>query len=85
MIPDAAPIFEAALALPQRLRADLAAKLLQSLDDDISKITDRTPEEWEALINARCEALERGETETIDGEFVAGMLQEIIDRASRSS
>lgn len=84
MSTDSLPIFDAALALPQSLRADLAAKLLESLDDE-PPAPDRTPEEWAAVIAARSDALHRGETELIDGQVVVDKLQAIIDRASRKT
>jgi hypothetical protein len=82
---DAAPIFDAALALPQALRADLAAKLLESLDAECPPAIRRTPAEWEAIIKSRSDAIHRGETRLIDGQEVADRLQAIVDRASRKS
>jgi hypothetical protein len=85
MSTDAAPIFDAALALPQALRADLAAKLLESLDEECPPAVDRTPAEWEAIIKARSDAIHRGETQLIDGQDVADRLQAIVDGAHRKS
>jgi len=83
MSTDAAPIFDAALALPQALRADLAAKLIESLDADSPPTSNRSPEEWVEIINARCDAIDRGEAELIDGEQAIAMLREIVERASQ--
>jgi hypothetical protein len=81
MSPDAAPIFDAALALPQALRADLAAKLIESLDEESPAAPNRTPVEWEAIIMARSDAIHRGETDLVDGQEVANKLQAIINSA----
>jgi hypothetical protein len=85
MSTDAAPIFDAALALPQALRADLAAKLIESLDEELSPASNRTPQEWIQIINDRCDAVDRGEEEIMDGEHAMAMLREIVDRAKPSS
>ena len=82
---NSAPIFAAALALPQSLRADLAAALLQSLDDEHPYVTTGTPDEWLAEVMARSESLHRGEAELIDGQQVADKLQAIVDRAGERS
>jgi len=62
MSTDAAPIFDAALGLPPALCADLAAKLIESLDDDIPPSERCSSDEWLEIINARCEAVDRGES-----------------------
>ncbi len=85
MSTDAAPIFDAALGLPQALRADLAAKLIESLDNEAPPTPNRTPDEWEAIIKSRSDAIHRGETKLVDGQEVADMLQAIVDRESRNS
>lgn len=85
MSTDAAPIFDAALGLPQALRADLAAKLIESLDNDAPPAPNRTPDEWDAIIKSRSDAIHRGETKLVDGQEVADVLQEVVDRASRQS
>lgn len=74
---------DAALGLPLALRADLAAKLIESLDDDIPPSDNCTPDEWVEIINARCEAVDRGEVELIDGEQAIAVLREIVDRAKQ--
>ena len=83
MSTDAAPIFDAALALPEALRADLAAKLIDSLDDDSPPAPSRSPAEWDAIIKSRSDAIHSGKSELVDGQEVADMLQAIVDRASR--
>jgi hypothetical protein len=85
MSTDAAPIFDAALGLPEALRADFAAKLIESLDNDATQAPNRTPDEWDAIIKSRSDAIHRGETRLVDGQEVADMLQEVVDRASRQS
>lgn len=85
MSTDAVPIFDAALALPQPLRADLAARLIDSLDDFGPPPDDRSPEDWARIIKERSDAIHRGETVLIDGEAVADKLQAIVDRASAKS
>ena len=85
MSTDAAPIFDAALALPQALRADLAAKLIESLDDETPWAPVGSDFDWDALVTSRSDAIHRGETQLVDGEVVADMLQGVIDRASRKS
>jgi hypothetical protein len=85
MTTDATPIFDAALGLPQPLRADLAAKLLESLEYELPQPDDRTPDEWLAVIKARSDAVHNGQAELIDGQVVADKLQAIMDRAGRKS
>jgi hypothetical protein len=84
MTTDAAAIFTAALGLPESLRADLAAQLIGSLEDFLPE-PNRTPEEWVAIINDRCDAIDRGDAELIDGEDAIAMLDAVIERASRKS
>jgi hypothetical protein len=82
MSTDAAPIFDAALGLPQALRADLAAKLIESLDDDTPARPHRTPQEWERIIKERSDELHRGDAELIDGDIAVSMLRAIVDRVA---
>jgi hypothetical protein len=81
MSTDAAPIFDAALALPQALRADLAAKLIESLDEK-SPLPHRSPQEWERIIKERSDAIHRGDTQLIDGDVAVSMLRAIVDRVA---
>jgi hypothetical protein len=79
MTSEVAPIFDAALALPVDLRANLAARLLESLDGPPD---DRTPDDWARIIKERSDSLHRGDSDLIDGEIVIAKLQAVIDRAS---
>jgi hypothetical protein len=81
MSTDAAPIFDAALALPPALRADLAAKLIESLDNGAPPAPHRT-QEWERIIKERSDALHRGDAELIDGDVAVSMLRAIVDRVA---
>lgn len=55
------------LALPQQQRAELVA-LLQNANDGLPPGQDRTPEEWEAEIMRRSDALHAGELELVDAD-----------------
>ncbi len=83
MSTEVAPIFDAALALPQALRADLAAKLIESLDNDSPPRPDRTPQEWDALIKSRSDAIHNGEAELIDGDVAMARIRAVVEKASR--
>jgi hypothetical protein len=85
MAPESASIFDAALALPLAQRGALAAKLIESLEEESPPLPDRTPQEWDAIIKARSDALHRGEAELIDGQEIIDKLDAIIDRAGRKS
>jgi hypothetical protein len=82
MSTDVALIFDAALALTLDLRADLAAKLIESLDEESSPAPHRSPEEWERIIKERSDELHRGDTELIDGDVAISMLRAIVDRVA---
>ena len=82
MSTDAAPIFDAALALPEALRADLVAKLIESLDNEAAPVPHRTPQEWERIIKERSDELHRGDAELIDGDVAISMLRAIVDRVA---
>jgi hypothetical protein len=82
MSTDSAPVFNAALALPLALRADLAAKLIESLDDESPPALHRSPEEWERVIKERSDELHRGDAHLIDGDVAISMLRAIIDRVA---
>ena len=62
-----APIFDAALSLPESLRADLAARLIASLDGPPPSVRDRSPEEWASILKERSDAIDRGDTILLDG------------------
>jgi hypothetical protein len=80
MTTDASAIFTAALALPEPLRADLADRLIESLEESI-----HISDECMAVIMARSDALHRGEATLVDGQVVADWLQGIIDQAGGAS
>ena len=61
---DAKKVFSLALELPQHERAELAARLLASLDDDDEEVE----EAWAQEIERRCRALDSGEETTISWE-----------------
>jgi hypothetical protein len=84
MTTDADAIFTAALALPQPLRADLADRLIESLEDSPSEPI-HISDECMAVIMARSDALHRGEATLVDGQEVADWLQGIIDQAGGAS
>lgn len=60
-------LFEGALRLPSQKRADLAAELLQSLDDGDDVLDpDEAERRWGTEITRRAERARRGEGETRD-------------------
>jgi hypothetical protein len=82
MSTNAVPIFDAALALPVQLRADLAAKLLESLDDELGPPDNRSPEDWARIIQEQSDSLHRDDSDLIDGEVALEMIQAAIDRTA---
>jgi hypothetical protein len=83
MIPmstDANPIFDAALAMPQALRADLAAKLLESLDPPPQVFSSDDPA-FEAELKRRGQEMRNGavSTYTID-ETISAMREAVAKR-----
>lgn len=77
MSPDAAPIFDAALALPETLRAELAARLLQSLDDDAPGLCVDAEEFENVLVRRRQEMLD-GTVETYSAEDTIAAMREAL-------
>ena len=61
----ATTLLEQALTLPERDRAEIAARLLESLDDAEREGVDAA---WAEEIDRRCDALDRGEAITSDWE-----------------
>ncbi|MCP4250097.1 MAG: addiction module protein [bacterium] len=57
MSPTSIKLLEDALQLPDRDRADLAARLIDSLD---SRVDDDAPTEWEAEVARRMTELDNG-------------------------
>ena len=75
---DAEKCLAAALELPQEKRAEIAARLLESLDDAEAEDVD---EAWAVEIERRCAALDSGEAVTSDwNEFRARIEREIFGR-----
>ena len=65
-------ILEDALALPDDQRAELAVRLLQSLDLEVDPDAE---EAWVTEIERRCAALDAGETTTLDWHDVRRRLK----------
>lgn len=71
-------VLERALSLPERDRAEIAARLLESLDERDSECVD---EEWAREIERRCAALDAGEAVTSDwSEFRARIERDVFGR-----
>lgn len=70
-------IFRAALALPQEARAELADRLLQSLDDADQEEFDQEEHDrlWAREAEDRIAACDRGELAEIPGEEVFASLK----------
>jgi putative addiction module component (TIGR02574 family) len=66
-------ITSAALALPHDARAELVETLMHSLDDSVSA---KYWAEWEAEIDARIAAYDRGEMKAYSREEVTRVLDE---------
>jgi putative addiction module component (TIGR02574 family) len=74
---EALRILESALALSENERAELAAKLLDSLDEG----SDPDAEEaWAAEITKRAEQIRAGEVVGIDADIVHEEVRRIIER-----
>jgi hypothetical protein len=81
-------ILEAALALPKDERADLADKLLASIEEDVSDADmfgaqepdPAVERDWAEEITRRAERALRGETKGIPGETVREQDRAILDR-----
>jgi putative addiction module component (TIGR02574 family) len=75
---DSEELFSQALSLPQRERAELAARLLESLDEHADGDVD---EAWVREIERRCAAVDAGEVVTSDwNEFRQRIEREIFGR-----
>ena len=78
MTKTASTVLEQALGLPEEDRAELAARLLESLDDGDREDIDAA---WAREIDRRCEALDKGEAVTSDwNEFRARIEREVVHR-----
>jgi putative addiction module component (TIGR02574 family) len=72
---DATRVLTIALDLPEHQRAEIAARLLESLDGGDREGVD---EAWEVEIERRCAALDSGEAVTSDwNEFRARMERDV--------
>jgi hypothetical protein len=80
MTSDAAPIFDAALSLPSPLRADLAAKLIQSLEGHEGESANSNDLIRE--IEAASDELHAGVADLVDGHEALEIIQAAIDRAT---
>jgi putative addiction module component (TIGR02574 family) len=75
---DAEKVLTIALGLPEHDRAEIAARLLESLDDSDSEGVD---EAWAREIERRCAALDSGEAVTSDwNEFRARIERDVFGR-----
>jgi putative addiction module component (TIGR02574 family) len=75
---DEKEVFAQALSLPQRGRAELATRLLESLDTQADNDVDQA---WLQEIERRCTAVDAGTAVTSDwGEFRARIEREIFGR-----
>ena len=75
---DAKKVLTVALELPEHERAEIAARLLESLDE---AEPDDVDEAWAREIELRCAALDSGEAVTSDwNEFRARIEREVFGR-----
>jgi putative addiction module component (TIGR02574 family) len=75
---DAKKFLDAALELPERQRAEIAVRLLESLDESQDEGVD---EAWAREIELRCAALDSGEAVTSDwNEFRSRIERDIFHR-----
>jgi hypothetical protein len=73
-------VFEGALQLPVPRRADLAAELLASLDDEDLLDPDEVARHWGAEITRRAERALRGESNSRDAYEVLAELEAKLSR-----
>lgn len=69
-------LLQSALVLPEVERAALAHELLLSIDEP-EATTSQTEEEWEAMLQSRLEAADRG-------EFAVGDWRDSLERIRKS-
>jgi putative addiction module component (TIGR02574 family) len=72
---DSATLLEQALSLPEHERAKIAARLLESLDDETQKDVDAV---WAAEIERRCAAVDAGTLATSDWKDVRSRIEREI-------
>ncbi|HYC91815.1 MAG TPA: addiction module protein [Thermoanaerobaculia bacterium] len=75
MLHDSEKFLSAALALPEHDRAEIAAKLLESLDQPEHPDVD---EAWAREIERRCAALDSGDAVTSDWETFRSRIERDI-------
>lgn len=73
-------IFAAAAKLPHDLRAELVARLTDTLDDDQASV-ESIEQAWREEAKRRRAELEAGEVELIDAELVDAELLELVRSA----
>jgi hypothetical protein len=83
MSTDALPIFNAALSLPDSIRADLAAELIASLDATTPPAPQRSAAEWEQVLQNRSESMHRGEATMVEGADALARMRAAIERVGR--
>jgi len=77
-MPDTKKLLSEVLELPEHERAEIAAKLLESLDPDDPEDVDAA---WAVEIERRCAALDSGEAVTSDWEeFRARIERDVFGR-----
>jgi len=77
-MPDTKKLLSEVLELPEHERAEIAAKLLESLDPDDPEDVDAA---WAIEIERRCAALDSGEAVTSDWEeFRARIERDVFGR-----
>ena len=78
MTPNAVKLLENALGLPENDRADLAARLIDSLD---RQLDDDAPSAWDAEIERRIADVDRGSVKPIPWPEARRMILGIPDSA----
>jgi len=72
---DTTMLLEEALRLPEHERAKIAARLLESLDEEAQSDVDAA---WAAEIERRCAAVDAGEVRTSDWKDVRARIEREI-------
>jgi putative addiction module component (TIGR02574 family) len=72
---DSTTLLEQALSLPENERAKIAARLLESLDENAQRDIDA---EWVAEIERRCAAVDAGTLATSDWQDVRARIEREI-------
>jgi putative addiction module component (TIGR02574 family) len=72
---DSIRLLEQALSLPEHERAKIAARLLESLDDEVQSDVDAA---WAAEIERRCAAVDAGTLATNDWKDVRARIEREI-------